>query len=220
MSQSFSIRRVANPSDAPDLHPEDLARARWYRFFSRVFADPPDAALLELLAGQADAPVPSDNDSASQALDQAWRALARASIGAAPDRVAEEFDSLFLGVGKAPVAVHASWYLSGFLNERPLAELRALLDDIGLRRREDSSRTEDHIASLCEIMAVLIESGSGAGEGPLDLQRRVFEHYLAPCYESFTRAVDANSLASWYAPASAVLNVFLDIERQAFDFDD
>lgn len=220
MAESAPIQWHGVPSAAEPIDPEDLARARWYRFFARIFAAPPDAGLLQRLADQDNAVRSANEEGADQPLAQAWQALARASVGKTPERIAEEFDGLFLGVGKAPVAVHASWHLSGFLHERPLAELRTLLNDIGLTRHPDSSRTEDHLASLCETMAVLIESGPLDGRDSLGLQRQVFEHYLSPWYDGFTRMIDAHGLANWYAPAGSVMRAFLDVERQAFDFED
>ncbi|HYF58166.1 MAG TPA: molecular chaperone TorD family protein, partial [Burkholderiaceae bacterium] len=148
--------------------------------------------------------------------------LAAACVGparegaAGADAVAAEYDRLFIGVGRAPVALHASWYLTGFLNERPLAELRTLLATWGFARREDAVRTEDHVASLLEAMAMLADSDEPEAARR---QRELFEAYLAPWYARLAEAIDASAEAGWYRPAAAVLKTFLDVERQAFDFE-
>jgi TorA maturation chaperone TorD len=201
----IALRPVRTPGE------EDLARARWYAFLARVFSDGPDAALLARVA--ADANVDGDGTP----LGDAWAALARASASARADAVAAEHDRLFTGVGRAPVAAYASWYLTGFLHERPLADLREWLARAGLARRDEVSRTEDHIASLCEAMAEL--AASDDPQAP-SLQRELFERFLAPCYPRFVQAVDAAEGADWYRHAAALLHTFLDVERQAFDFED
>jgi TorA maturation chaperone TorD len=202
---AIALRTVRTPSE------EDFARARWYAFLGRVFAQAPDSALLGRIARDAQA----DEDGTT--LGAAWGALARASASAQADAVAAEHDRLFIGVGRAPVAVHASWYLAGFLHERPLADLREWLARAGLARRDEASRTEDHLASLCEAMAELAVCDDPQAPA---LQRELFERFLAPCYPRLAQAVDAAEGADWYRPAAALLLTFLDIERQAFDFDD
>jgi TorA maturation chaperone TorD len=201
---SIAIRPVASPSE------EDAARARWYRFLARVFAEAPDAALLVRIG--ADAASPPD----PTPLGRAWAALAAASAGVSADAVAAEHDGLFVGVGRAPIVLHASGWLAGFLNERPLAELRAFLAAAGLARREDAGRTEDHLASLCEVMALLVESDDPALS---DRQRELFERFLSPWHGRLAQAVDACEAARWYRPAAALATTFLEVERQAFDFE-
>jgi TorA maturation chaperone TorD len=202
---AIDVKPVREPSD------EDRARARWYGFLARVFAMPPDAALLADLARAAAA----DGDDPTP-LGRAWSALGRASARAHADAVAAEHDRLFVGVGRAPVAIHASWYLSGFLHERPLADLREALANFGIARREHDARTEDHLASLCEAMALLAESDDAGAPAH---ERELFERFLSPWYARFAQAVDASGEADWYRSAAALLATFLDVERQAFDFD-
>ena len=202
--RSIAIHEVASD--------EDLARSRWYLFFARILREAPDSELIEAIAGDA-----SSSASVDAPLEQAWVEFAAAMAVADPQSVRIEHDQVFVGVGKAPVPPNASYYLSGFLNERPLADLREHLAGIGLTRREDASETEDHIASLCEVMAHLV-----AGEDVpdrLEAQREFFERFIAPWYERFTDAVESCDEADFYRAVARVLRRFMEVERLGLAFD-
>jgi TorA maturation chaperone TorD len=191
---------------------EDLARSRWYLFFSQILREAPDAQLIASLARDASSDVPGDAP-----LEQAWVEFASAVALADAQAVRIEHDQVFVGVGKAPVPPNASYYLSGFLNERPLADLREYLAGIGLARRDEVSETEDHLASLCEVMAHLI-----AGDDVPDrlaAQREFFERFIAPWYERFTDALETCDEADFYRATARVLRRFLEVERLGLAFE-
>ncbi|HVL57971.1 MAG TPA: molecular chaperone TorD family protein [Burkholderiaceae bacterium] len=195
--------------------PEDQARANWYLFLARLFRAPPDDQTLQSLRSAAlDEAVPEP----SSPLLHAWNELLLAAQRADAQRVRVEYDEAFIGVGKSEVTLNASWYLTGFLHERPLAELRERLAALGLARREGIAETEDHIASLCEVMAWLITRGDQRVEA-IDVQREFFQRFLAPWYERLADALQASATVDFYRPAGRVLREFLEVERQAFDFD-
>jgi TorA maturation chaperone TorD len=194
---------------------EDAARADWYALVGRLFHSPPDAALLSRIAaavGEAVEPGPASE------LERAFGGLAQASGQAAADAVRAEYETAFLGVGKPEVFLQASYYLAGFLHERPLAELRARLAELGVARRGDVSETEDHVAALCEVMRLLITSEDPALSG-LDTQRSFFSRFLSPWCDALCDAVEHAGSTDYYKHVGRLARAFFAVERQAFDFD-
>jgi TorA maturation chaperone TorD len=130
---------------------EELARAELYGLLAQLWIAPPDAALLQQFkVAVTQAP------EAGGALEVPWQALVAAMRNTTGADAAAEYDALFGGVGKPEVFLYASYYLSGFLNERPLALLRDELQRLGLARDETRAETEDHLAYLFEVMRYLI----------------------------------------------------------------
>jgi len=200
---------------APALADEDQARRNWYLLIAQLFRAPPDAATLAAIASAApDGPPPPDAPPLARAFADLAAACAEASAAALRD----EYDAVFLGVGKAEVFLNASWHLTGFLHDRPLVELRDSLAALGLARRDDIGETEDHIAALCETMALLIASPE-ARVASIDTQRAFFQRFLAPWFESFCDAIEHSGTTDFYKHAARVSRVFLGVERQAFDFE-
>lgn len=194
----------------PTWSDEDRARAEHYALLARLFHAAPDAALLAALA-QAGQTLGGDGGE----LPRAWAALGAAARSMPPQAVADEFDALFVSVGKPEVMSNGSWYLTGFLQEEPLAELRDDLAELGLGRRPGVTETEDHIAALAEVMRHLVLTGPDAAG--LERQRRFFGRHLAPWYTQFAGALAAAPGADFYAKVGGLLAAFMDIEREAFD---
>src|SRR5512139_3583799 len=164
---------------------EEAARAGFYALLSRLYAGPPDAALLAAIAGAAplvpDAPAASSGaDGDPPDLAAAWAALRAASATAVPAALAQEYDDVFVGVGKSEVNLHASHWLTGFMMERPLAELRATLARLGLGRRPDATLVEDHLAALLETMRILVAGDDGRRPADIVVQRDFFAAHLEP----------------------------------------
>ena len=199
----------------PLLSDEDAERRNWYLLLAQLFRAPPSASVLAAIAN-AGPPSPAPADAPVMA--RAFSELARACEQADPEAVREEFDAVFLGVGKAEVFLNASWHLTGFLHDRPLVELREQLAALGLARRGDIGDTEDHFAALCETMALLIGSPDPR-LGSLESQRRFFHRFLAPWFESLCEAIERSGLTDFYKHAARAAGTFLDVERQAFDFE-
>ncbi|MCM5568990.1 molecular chaperone TorD family protein [Burkholderiaceae bacterium FT117] len=200
---------------APVLGDEDLARRDWYLLLARLFREPPDAAVLSAVAAAGPAEPPGSD---APDLVRAFAELALACGQSDPESVRQEFDAAFLGVGKAEVFLNASWHLTGFLNDRPLVELRDCLADLGLARREDIGETEDHIAALCETMALLIGS-QDPRLASVDTQREFFQRFLAPWFDSLCDAIERSGSTDFYKHAARAARAFLAVERQAFDFE-
>jgi TorA maturation chaperone TorD len=185
---------------------EEALRAVQYRLLSRFLAAPPDQGLLDLAAGwQAD----------DTAYGQALGALAKLASRTTPTEARDEYFNLFIGIGRGELLPYASYYLSGFLNEKPLARLRQDMARLGIARAEDVKEPEDHIAALCEMMAGLIEGAFGE-PAHLATQRRFFDTHLAPWAERFFADLEASPSAVLYAPVGTLGRIFLEIETEAF----
>ncbi len=201
--------------DLAGVAPEDAARARWYGLFATLFRAPPSAQWLAAIASSRSDEEPDDEASP---LGRAWNDFARACAQADAEAVREEFDTAFIGVAKADVIPYASYHLSGFLNDRPLVELREHLAGLGLSRRADIGETEDHLSALCETMAWLIAGDAGPARD-FAAQRAFFARFLAPCYESLADTIEHSGVTDFYKHAGRLLREFLAVERQGFDFD-
>src|SRR6202035_142459 len=146
----------------------DAARATEYALLSVLLARAPDADMLARLARLRGDASP---------LGLAHAALAEAAAQTTVERAEREFFDLFIGIGRGELLPYGSYYLTGFLNERPLARLREELARLGIERAEGNSEPEDHAAILCEIMAGLIGRQFPAA---VERQRQIFEKHLAP----------------------------------------
>jgi TorA maturation chaperone TorD len=189
---------------SPPLDDIEEARAQNYALLAVLLRQAPDAALLRRIARLGENATP---------LGSAHAALAGAARAAHPDQVAREFFDLFVGVARGELLPYASYYLTGFLHERPLARLRADMRALGLERAEDPSEPEDHAAILCEIMAVLI-GGEFAETGAR--QRHFFEKHLAPWIGRFFADLETAEHAEFYRPVGTLGRLFIGIETEAF----
>ena len=194
-----------------DLAAEDQARADLYALLARLFIAPPDAALLAALA-QAE-PVQAEGEFA---LEDAWLRLAQAASAVDAAAVAHEFAALFTGIGNPLLNPNGSFYLTGHLNDAPLALLRQDLARLGLARARGVGEFEDHLAAVCETMRVLI--GGSPGFAPRDVlaQKRLFEAHVKPWYAACLADIAAAEPANFYRVVAGVADAFLSIEAQAF----
>ena len=200
----------AHPAASSALD-EEIARAEVYGLLAQLFYAPPAAPLLAALrVAPTEAPAPGGF------LEEPWRALVAASRGMDDAQVAAEYDALFGGVGKPEVYLFGSHYLTGFLNERPVARLRDDLAALGLARDEAMPETEDHIACLCEVMRYLI-AGDDVEVANLTRQRAFFAEHLQPWAGELCEALQAHPRARFYACLGGFTRAFLNVEQQAFD---
>jgi TorA maturation chaperone TorD len=197
----------------PDLYHEppvtevdaiDLARSREYALLSALLARAPDADLLTRLSRLGGDASP---------LGLAHIGLAEAAAAAGVTNVEREFFNLFIGLGRGELLPYGSYYLTGFLNERPLARLRDDLAAIGVERVEGNYEPEDHAGTLCEIMSGL---AGGTLPGPQGADRRLFEKHLAPWIGRFFTDLERADAAKFYRHVGTVGRLFVEIETQAF----
>ncbi len=185
---------------------EDVLRADLYDLLAALLANPPARDLIDRVAGL-------DGDDGE--LGRAVRALARLA-GATTETAAErEFSRLFIGVARGELLPYASYYMTGFLNEKPLAVLRNDMARRAIERAPNVFEPEDNIASLCEMMAGLILGRFGEPE-TLAGQKDFFSTHIAPWAGHFFADLEAAKGSVFYAPVGAIGRAFMEIEREAF----
>jgi len=186
--------------------PDDVAAARTqeYALLATLLGRAPDAKLLESLAGLRGDATP---------LGVAHAALAQAASETTVERVEREYFNLFIGLGRGELMPYASYYLTGFLHERPLARLRADLGPLGIERAEGNCEPEDHAATLCEIMAGLV---SGRLPAPQGTDQQIFEKHLSPWIGRFFADLERAEAADLYRRIGTLGRVFIEVETEAF----
>ena len=190
---------------------EELQRAELYGLLARLWLEAPDDALMaEFRVAVTEAP------QAGGFLQEPWQQLVAAMRATTVAEAKAEHDALYHGVGKPEVFVYGSYYLSGFLNEKPLAALRADLAALGLDRDNDRLETEDHVSFVLEVMRYLI-AGEDASVCNLEQQRRFFRAHVQTWVEALCDAVDAHPRAHIWRAVAAMTRAFVQVETQAFD---
>jgi TorA maturation chaperone TorD len=193
-------------AEARMIADEDRQRADLYNFLGLLLAAPPDEMLLAQTAGLSG----DESD-----LGQAITSLAKLAKLSKPRTVESEFNALFIGLGRGELLPYASYYMTGFLNEKPLATLRTDMAAQGLARSETVFEPEDNIASLMESMGALIVGRFGA-PADLDRQRTFFNKHIAPWASHFFGDLEGAKGSVFYAPVGTVGRVFMEIETEAF----
>jgi len=199
---------MAEPHEEAGLEAEEQARAFWYALLSRLFYAAPDRALLDGLAGDAR----PDPEAEPSPFLESWAALQAACRVADPEALREEFESLFVGVGKAPVTPYTSAYSASHAPDRNLLALRNTLNQWGLARRERVFEVEDHVSALFDSMRWLIEQ-----RRPLEDQRTFFDIFVAAAVPLFCDAIDSSPAADFYRRAAQFARAFVAVEKNAFD---
>lgn len=182
----------------------DTARAREYALLATLLSRSPDASLLERLSRLRGDASP---------LGLAHAALGEAASRTDVERVGQEYFDLFIGLGRGELLPYASYYLTGFLYERPLARLRGDLKQLGIEPAEGQSEPEDHAALLCEIVSNVI---SGEIQAPAGADRAIFEKHMAPWVGRFFNDLEQSPTASFYARVGTLGRIFMEIETEAF----
>jgi TorA maturation chaperone TorD len=189
------------------MTPEDQARANFYALLSRLFYAPPDAGLLAAL-GSAD-----ELQAEDKALAGSWRELCLAAARADAGALREEFETTFVGTGKAPVTLYTSAYSIRSANEAPLAALRGELAALGIARRSEAGEYEDHIAALCDVMRHLIAQQ----QAELATQKRFFERWIAPAFVPLCTAIEARNVTLFYRSVALLAQSFFSLEQSSFE---
>lgn len=185
---------------------EDRQRAQCYRLLAHLLARIPQGDTLAVVAG-----LEGDDSDLGAAID----ALAAAARATTSEQADDEFHALFVGTGRGELVPYASYYLTGFLHEKPLVRLRQDMARLGVERSKDIHEPEDQIASVCEIMAGLIEGSFGA-PASLAEQAAFFDRHIGPWASQFFADLENAKSASLYCPVGTLGRVFMDIETTAF----
>jgi TorA maturation chaperone TorD len=190
---------------------EELARAELYGLLARLWlAAPDDELLAQFRVAVTQAPAEG------AFLEEPWQALVATLRATTATQAADEYDALFQGVGKPEVFLYGSFYLAGFLNEKPLAVLRDDLATLGLGRDEARAETEDHVAYLFEVMRWLI-AGDDVAVCNLEQQRRFFRAHVQPWVEKLCDAVEVHPRAAVWRSVAVLTRAFVQVEAQGFD---
>lgn len=209
LEETIVSSRRADPSSldacANEIDDIDRARADEYALLASLLLRAPDADFLARLSRlQGDAETP---------LGQAHAVLARAASSSSADSVRREYLDLFIGVGRGELLPYGSYYLTGFLNERPLARLRGDMKRLGIERSESHSDPEDHLGTLCEIMCGF---ASRRFVISADEEHHFFARHIAPWAGHFFADLENAQSASFYRAVGAVGRLFIEIEAEAF----
>src|SRR5215475_2838056 len=209
-----AVTGVARAVLRPDLYDEkksagdvdevDIARAQEYSLLAALLTRAPDAALLSKL---------SQVRAGASPLGLAHAALAEAAENGTAEKIEREFFDLFIGLGRAELMPYGSYYLTGFLHERPLARLREDLGRIGIARADGVVEPEDHAGILCEIMSSLASRRLPA---PPDSDRLIFEKHMAPWIGRFFTDLQNAEAANFYRQVGTLGRVLTEIEMEAF----
>jgi TorA maturation chaperone TorD len=192
------------PDPTAELDEIEIARNREYSLLATLLSRAPDQAMLDRLAD-----LPGD----ASPLGLAHAAIAQAARCTKSSLVEREYFDLFVGLGRGELLPYGSYYLTGFLHERPLARLREDLARLGVERAADQAEPEDHAAILCEVMAGVV---SRRFHAPAGADRALFERHLSPWIGRFFADLERASSADFYRPVGALGRAFIDIETEAF----
>ncbi len=190
----------------PRIDAEDRLRADLYNYLGLILSAPPEQMLLDQTAG-----LSGDTSELGRAIDQ----LAAVAKVTKPKGVITEYNALFIGLGRGELLPYASYYLTGFLNEKPLARLRGDMAALRIARSDNVFEPEDNIASLMEMMGGLIVGRFGA-PATLSTQKDFFAKHIGPWAGHFFGDLTAAKGSVFYAGVGAVGQAFMTIEKEAF----
>lgn len=191
------------------INEEDAARANIYKILAALLASPPNDELLQLSAN-----LVGDDTEFGHAISGFAKIAARADEAS----VRHEYHDLFIGLGRGELLPFGSYYLTGFLHEKPLARLRNTLSQLGVERADDVKEPEDHIAFLCEIMAGLI-TGDFDAPASIEQQKAFFDDHIGPWASHFFKDLEKAKSSVLYAALGSVGKAFMNIERESFQLD-
>ncbi len=190
---------------------EETARSEIYGLLAGVLYNSPAIEIIAQIRVAA-----TDTPAAGAFLEEPWRNFVGVTRSMSDQAIKNEYEALFGGVGKPEIYLYGSHYLSGFLNEKPLARLRTDLNSLGLERSEVMSDTEDHFAYLCEVMRYLI-AGDDVAVANLTHQREFFSTHIQPWVNLMCDDIQSNNKANFYASLAELTRAFMGIEAQGFD---
>ena len=191
------------PADDAVIETEQQYRASAYGLLAALLRAAPEQALLDHLGK-----LSPQGDAEPDALSTAMAELAEAAGKFDPDQLEDEFNALFIGIGKGELSPYGSWYMTGFLMEQPLSDLRDDLRRLGFERSENTHEPEDHISAIFEVFSVMISEGSS-----LDEQRSFFEKHMQAWLGRFFADLDNARSADFYKSVAQFGAAFIELEQ-------
>ncbi len=201
------LHHMASSDDERDIDEIDRVRAQEYTLLAALLGRAPNAATLDMLQGLKGDATP---------IGMAHLKLGEAAGKVSTESVGQEFFDLFIGLGRGELLPYGSFYLTGFLHERPLAAVRADLASLGIERAPGLHDPEDHIAILCEVMAGLAADRFNADPGA---QKVFFERHVKPWAARFFADLEIAPSSRFYRAVGELGRTFMEIEAQAFEME-
>jgi len=186
------------------LPEEQARRAGMYSVLAALLRAAPDAQVLDFVSQ-----LQADAEANKSELALALNVLSLASRHSSPASLRDEYHALFIGLGRGELVPYGSWYQTGFLMEKPLAVLRADLAQLGFERSDDVREPEDHIAALCEVMAMLIRDGVD-----LERQTRFFNNHIGNWADTFFVDLGKARSAVFYKSVARFGTAFLSMDAR------
>lgn len=181
---------------------EHQLRAQYYQLLANLLIAPADKTLLTTLAQL-------QSEQKTTALEIAWNTLTRLAAQSNSKDVEREFNMLFIGLSRGELLPYSSYYLTGFLMEKPLALLRQDLIKLGIQRQNHNSHPEDHISAICEVMALLIIEQNPD-------QADFYQAHINPWFIRFFTDLKQSENANFYQAVAIFGYAFIELENQLF----
>jgi len=187
------------------MNEQQQVRQEIYGLLAHLFRIAPDQMVIDWLSTLE----VEGND--NHAMSQAWVAVSKAAQESNQEALTDEYQNLFIGVGRGEVMPFGSWHIAGALMEKPLVALRQDLMQLGFERADDVKEPEDHISALCEVMAMLIETGEAEV-----LQQRFFNRHIQPWYVALCEQINNAENADFYQSVTRLVEAFFVVEQTRF----
>jgi TorA maturation chaperone TorD len=200
---SWASEEMLVSSGEISLDEEQQCRIGAYGMLAQLLRNPPDQQTLSQVS--AFAVLPSKTDELALAMSM----LGLSATTSSGEAIDDEFHDLFIGMGRGELVPYGSWYQTGFLMERPLGQLRNDLNQLGFQRQEGVTEPEDHVAALCEVMAMLIQEAQ-----PFQLQSAFFETHLASWLERFFSDLSEAKSAVFYRAVGRFGKAYIALEKR------
>jgi TorA maturation chaperone TorD len=181
---------------------QQTLRTEIYLLISALFRQCPSQEMLDFLADL-------KTESEQSEMQKAWQGISAAAKNSQAEALSDEYQELLIGIGRGEVVPFASWHRTGSLMEKPLAEIRHDLQLLGFEREEQVKEPEDHIAALCEVMAMMTNEEEG-------LQQVFFNKHIGPWFKSLVNQIRQAEHADFYAAVADLLDAFLTLEQVRF----
>jgi len=191
------------------INNEDQLRADMYSFLANLLRAEPSSELVNQL---------TKLESDDSPIGKSIKTLSKLASSLDLPTIRDEYVRIFIGVGRGEILPFASYYLTGFLKDKPLAKLRSDMKEIGIELAENVKEPEDHIASLFDMMSGLI-LGKFSKKFSIGEQRDFFNKHLAPWVDLLMRDIESSRIAVFYSPIGTIGREFMEIERSSFSMD-
>ena len=189
-----------------EIKEEDQLRADMYSFLANMIRTEPSQELLDSVKK-----LTGDDSSIGKSIKLISKLAATMHIS----EIQDEYVNLFVGVGRGELLPFASYYLTGFLNDKPLSKLRNNMNELGVVRIKEVKEPEDHVSSLFDIMSGMI-TGQFGKQYSITEQSNFFEKHLNSWIHLLMSDIESAKTAVFYAPIGSLGKEFINIEREAF----